>query len=331
MTSQGLVCSRLMAKPAQIAKYYKPATVQKFNFPGLKIASVVDGTLSTGATLFYFTHGGLTVYDARGGSVAASETTLLDSGSYSAMTDGIVFAGGSTMGLAASSGARDFRFRQNLAKGVAGDFDFIPSFPSAIVYDYGGRIAPFNEVGVYPNEDMGRKLMENLSDREAFVGRAGAGITTTVNKVGVERWGGQGIVQINTPVGKVLVAVVLNALGDVVNGDVSLTEKYTPAGTVRQGVKPGRNTTLSLIVTSAKLNRNQLQRLVTMVHTSMGASIAPFHSSEDGDIQFAVSTGHQDEDEELSDADMSALIAPAAAEAMKQAIRLSLDASNDLQ
>jgi L-aminopeptidase/D-esterase-like protein len=48
-----------------------------FDFEGVRIASLSDPTLSTGATLFYFPKGAYAAFDSRGGSVGACETNLL--------------------------------------------------------------------------------------------------------------------------------------------------------------------------------------------------------------------------------------------------------------
>jgi L-aminopeptidase/D-esterase-like protein len=130
-----------------------------------------------------------------------------------------------------------------------------------------------------------------------LVGRAGAGTTTTGNKISQPIWGGQGAAfrEVRLSDGsqfKIFTAVVVNAHGDIklptnvtVNAQ-TLAAMRAKASALR-GV--GKNTTLSLVVTDVSLDRNQLKRLATMVHTSMGSVIQPFHSYTDGDILFSVS------------------------------------------
>src|SRR3989344_7919027 len=107
--SYSQTCSLLFQTPQ-----YEETKVVPFHMPGLEIASVSDPTLSTGATLFFFPKGAHANFDARGGSVAAVETTLLEEGSYSNLIDGIAFAGGSTMGLAAADGVRSRIFKDRI-------------------------------------------------------------------------------------------------------------------------------------------------------------------------------------------------------------------------
>jgi len=251
----------------------------------LLVGSISDGSLSTGSTVFFFPQGAGASFDSRGGSVASVETTLLAEGSYTNVIDAVIFSGGSTMGLAAADGVREVIYKSR-SQGASA-FDAIPSVPGAVVYDFGGRPYRGQRQLVYPSKEMGRKLMEHLSSSEFILGKAGAGTSTTANKVGDLIWGGQGAAFIEMPWGKVFVAVILNPVGNVsVNGIPSIREhrEFEP-------VSPGKNTTLSIVVTDVALDRNQLKRLATMVHTSMARMIHPFHTYSDGDIQFAVSNG----------------------------------------
>lgn len=301
-----------------------PATkALSFNFPGLQIASVEDPTRSTGATLFFFPEGATAQVDIRGGSAATSETELLSEGSYSNFVNGIAFAGGSTMGLAVGDGVREVIFRDRSKDSAP--FDSIPSVPTAVVYDFGGRFETGKDKLIYPDRAMGLRLMKSLSSSSFVAGRAGAGVTTTANKSTQKIWGGQGLAQRNLGYGKVLAAVVMNPMGDV-----SLA-----GGSVRpipqapeDKPKTGTNTTLSIVVTDVKLTRVQLKRLAVMVHTSMARSIFPFHSFYDGDSHFAVSTQATDfpASEKGDDAFMALSIA--ASEAMQEAIEIAVLTAN---
>ena len=268
-----------------------------FNMPGMKIGSVTDPTLATGATLFYFPRGARANYDARGGSVAAIETTLLDESSYDNLVDGIMFSGGSTMGLEASQGARRRIF--NSRDSEAGAFDLIPSVPGAVVYDYGGRIEPGQDPLLFPNLELGAATFDNAVENRMLVGRVGAGTSTTANKVSDPIWGGQGGAFKEINLGgfrvKIFTAVILNPHGDItLPPNTRVDPEYLAALRAKplpRGHK--QNTTLSLVVTDVELDRNQLKRLAMMVHTGMARSISPFHGYTDGDICFAVSLGQK--------------------------------------
>ena len=269
-----------------------------YNLLGLKTATIEDPSQSTGASLFYFPEGATAQCDLRGGSAATSETSLLELGSMSCWIDGIVLAGGSTMGLAASDGVREalFKMRGDKAK----NFDSIPSVPSAIVYDYGMRIHEGSSPLIYPTREMGLELMNNLSSDTFCVGRAGAGVTTTTNKISNRIWGGQGLDHQTTNQKfnncNIVTAVVNNAVGNItLNQDQPIippirNSKIKVESSQKSNIQVRENTTISTFITDLKLSNNELKRLAVQIHTSMASSIFPFHSFSDGDSLFAVST-----------------------------------------
>lgn len=299
--------------------------VIEYNFPELEVAALNDKTGATGATLFYFKGlNAVAAYDSRGGSVASSETTLLDQGAYSNVIDGIVFSGGSTMGLAAGDGVRDAIFQER-AQSAGSAFDFIPSIPTAVIYDYDGRILSSHDPLAYPTRELGAELYAKRSTGNFPVGRIGAGINSTVNKIGRPRFGGQGAAFRQTPVGKLFVAVVPNAVGDIVTGTESFAQKFPSALEAVKKMMGRKNTTLSLVVTDVDLTPNQLKRLATSVHTSMGGAISPFHTYTDGDIMFVVSAGKRKRE---ADENTEFMLAMEAGELMKEAIYRSVETAN---
>lgn len=321
----------------RFTKVRKEVETFKFDMPDLEVGSVSDSTLATGVTLFNFPNEKATAsFDARGGSVAAIETELLSEGSYSNNIDGILFAGGSTMGLEATQGVRRRIFAKRSQN--AGDFDFIPSIPGAVVYDYGGRVESRQDALVFPSLTLGAAAYDRAESGKMLIGRVGAGTTTTANKIS-ERpiWGGQGAAfkEITLDNGfsfKVFTAVILNSHGNITlppdtKIDAKFLSKLQRQSKSLVGVK--KNTTLSIVVTDVALDRNQLKRLATMVHTSMASVIHPFHSYTDGDILFSVSLNTKEIKgmdpmllEESLQIESSAL--------MKQAIIKSVTVSNKL-
>jgi L-aminopeptidase/D-esterase-like protein len=299
-----------------------PTQNVSFNLPGLQVASLEDATHSTGATLFFFPKGADASYDVRGGSAATSETTLLDAGSYSNSIDGIAFAGGSTMGLSVGDGIREAIFKSHGTQASA--FDSIPSVPTAVVYDYGSRGAVGADLLAYPDRLMGLELMKHLSDNTFVAGRAGAGVSTTANKISQKIWGGQGFVYKDLGYAKIVAAVVLNAMGNI---NVPGIKPISLSTLAPQGAKAGHNTTLSIIITDVELSRDDLKRLAMMVHTSMGRMIFPFHSYYDGDTHFSIST-KQRKLVNAGSKDPFMDFSIQAADAMKEAIEMTVRTSN---
>ncbi len=295
-----------------------------FDMPGLEVASLADPSHSTGATLFYFPKTARASVDIRGGSAATIETSLLSEGSYTNIVNGLVFSGGSTMGLSVTDGVRGVIFEQ-IQKEAS--FDFIPTIPGAVVYDFGGRVLPGQLPLVYPGREFGQSLMELRSPNTFAMGRTGAGMSTTVNKIGQPYWGGQGAAFKQYPWGKMFAAVALNALGDIRKDGVSFARPYAAEFPKGNGVapRPGTNTTLSVLITDVILDRNQLKRLAMMVHTGMASHIFPFHSYYDGDVNFAVSLGQKPT---FPDADQELEFQMAAADLMREAILNSVISAN---
>jgi L-aminopeptidase/D-esterase-like protein len=64
---------------------------------------------------------------------------------------------------------------------------------------------------------------------------------------------------------------------------------------------PKGNTTLSMLLTNQKLEPDALRQLGRSVHSSMARAIQPFHTENDGDVLFCVST------EEVDNSDLSSM------------------------
>lgn len=292
----------------------------EFIMNGLEVSSVEDPTGSTGATLFLFRDGAKAQADIRGGSAATAETSLLKSGSMSTEVDAVVFAGGSTMGLAAGDGVRSHLF--NSRGDNRTNFNSIPSVPTAVVYDYSNRTGPGQDKFVYPDHSFGQKLVNNLSAEKFINGRAGAGVSTTANKISKKIWGGQGAKFTDLGYAKIFCAVVNNPAGDILVNNIDPIVENTETT-----VTPGENTTLSIVVTDLDLDRDQLKRLSVIVHTSMARSIFPFQTFTDGDCNFSVSLGTKKLDKK-NEQKLFLDLSIASANAMQEAIYVAVRTAN---
>jgi L-aminopeptidase/D-esterase-like protein len=104
----------------------------------------------------------------------------------------------------------------------------------------------------------------------------------------------------------VLAIVVVNAVGVVMDRDGRvLRGNLQPDGSRRHPIVDGMlafdptgavtpyqsgNTTISTVVTNAKLSDVDLAQLATQVHSSMHRAIQPFHTALDGDTLFLATT-----------------------------------------
>jgi L-aminopeptidase/D-esterase-like protein len=269
----------------------------KFDFPDLHIGVAEYAEGPTGCTVFYFPKRALIVADPRGGSPGTIWTEQLHAGD--GWIDAVCLAGGSLYGLEAATGVSAELFaKRNYSTG----WNDIALVTGAIIYDY-----PPRKNAIYPDKDLGRAALKAARTGVFPLGPHGAGCSATVGKWLLAPYQrekcGQGAAFHQRGPTKVAVFTVVNAVGAIINrqGEVvrghldprtgkrqrisdviSLTEPAT-------GAIKG-NTTLTLVVTNHQMTPRALRHLASQVHDSMARAIDPWHSENDGDTLFAVST-----------------------------------------
>ena len=302
---------------AQTPSMLKPQTqfntpVLQFDWPDVLIGTAEYAEGPTGTTVFYFPKGVAAVVDVRGGSPGTSSTDLLRLGFHSRFVEGIAFAGGSSYGLSAAAGAAN-AIRDKLQN--AGDWGNIATVPGAIIFDLGAR--RFN--AITPDEALGRAALNAAEPGKFYLGARGAGrFAQQGGYFNNRQYSGQGAAFRQVGPTKIAVFTVVNALGAVVDraGNVvrcsnDVAERCGPIADYIRARKPivraaadprngeTENTTITLLVTNQQLDFWALQRLAVQVHTSMARAIQPFHTQDDGDVLYAVSTN------ELANADLT--------------------------
>ena len=263
-------------------------------------AQYADGP--TGATVIYFPKGARGAVDIRGGAAAVREASSLSSFNTWGTVDGLVIAGGSTYGLEAADGVCEalLKLRNNSTK-----FQDIPAVPAAIVYDFLGR-----DNAIYPDKELGALAFKQKKANVVEYGNVGAGTFVSVGKYLGRKYAqksGQAVGFLEIGKIKILVISVVNALGNIVDrkGNIiagsfdQALEKHIsiPEFLINKinnrddsELKNEGNTTITTLITNAKLSRSDLQRIGMMCHTSMGQVIDPFHTPHDGDSFFTFST-----------------------------------------
>jgi L-aminopeptidase/D-esterase-like protein len=265
-----------------------------FDFPGLKVGVAEYDEGPTGCTVIQFERRALSAADVRGGSPGVF---MADAGGCNA----ICFAGGSLLGLEAVAGAASEIYAQGGAKP---GWEQIPCVQGAIIFDMAGPNS------VYPDKELGRAAVRSARAGWFPLGARGAGRNAGVGK-GIDfssgEAGGQGAAFGQYGQTKVAVFTVVNAIGAVVDraGNVvrgnrsrSTGERFrTEDDVVRRlaeivGAPAGQpgNTTLTAVVTNQRIGGRELQQVARQVHASMARCIQPFHTLNDGDVLFAVST-----------------------------------------
>ena len=272
--------------------------VLQFDFPAFRvgIAEYPDGP--TGATVLHFPSGAAIAMDIRGGSPGVV-------GDYG-FVHAVVLAGGSLLGLEAASGVAGALFR----RAGGSNWNDIPLVSGGIVFDFGGR-----DNGIYPDARLGAAALENARPGAFPLGARGAGRAVTVgNGFAFDRGeaAGQGAAFREIGGVKIFACTVLNAIGAIYdrNGDIVLghrdaetgerssfaedLERRVEAASESAAATPSRNTTLTVVVTNQTVRGHDLTQLGRQVHSSMARAIQPFHTRDDGDVLWTVSTAEVD-------------------------------------
>jgi L-aminopeptidase/D-esterase-like protein len=268
-----------------------------FDFPELEVGVAEYEEGPTGCTVFVFPSGSTMVADIRGGSPG----TLLSH--REGWVDAICLAGGSVYGFEAASGVTAELLAQ---KRYDTDWTNIAIVPSAVIFD-------FNDLrqnrAIHPDKRLGRAAFTARRGGLFPLGARGAGRCATVGKSLKGRFqserGGQGGAFYRS--GEVAVAVftVVNAVGAIVDRDGRAVRGHLdPTTGVRHRVgevdalpghdrhsePPAGNTTLTVVVVNQSMELRELRQLSRQVHASMARAIEPFHSIDDGDVLYAVTT-----------------------------------------
>jgi L-aminopeptidase/D-esterase-like protein len=271
----------------------------ELDFPGLSIGVAEYDEGPTGCTVFRFERGATVERDVRGGSPGTF-------GEFD-WVDAVCFAGGSLYGLEAATGVAAELFEQ---RGYDTGWMSIAAVAGAIIFDWGPR-----DSVVYPDKELGRAALRAAREGRFPLGRRGAGRSATVGKTfGLEHGepGGQGAAFRALGDTRVAVFTVVNAVGAVVDRDGRVVRGHYDRGTgvrrplvegVEERVAGGRpihpmpgNTTLTLVATNQRLDRELLRQLGRQVHASMARAIHPFHALTDGDVLYAATMNEVDND-----------------------------------
>lgn len=274
--------------------------------PGILVGNAQDAHVKTGTTVLTAAQPFTCGVHVMGGAPGSRETDLLAPDKLVEQVDALVLSGGSALGLDAASGAANAL--RAAGRGFAVGDQRVPIVPSAILFDLmNGGDKGWTE---NPYAGLGTQALASASDT-FDIGTAGAGFGATTATLK----GGLGSASMTLPDGTIIGALVaVNAVGSVTVGDgphfwaapfeqageygnLGPSPTY-PAG--RPTTKGhGRNTTIGIIATNAKLTQAQCTRLATAAHDGIGRAVVPAHTPVDGDLIFTASTGDKDCDDLL--------------------------------
>jgi L-aminopeptidase/D-esterase-like protein len=268
---------------------------------GVSVGHFSDRRGLTGCTVVLAPAGVTASVDIRGGAPGTLETALLSPFAAVEELHGLLLTGGSAPGLGAAAGVSAF-LREG-GHGYRTPYARVPLVAAAVIYDLG-----LGSPEARPDPENAY-LAAGSAGQEVEEGSVGAGTGATVGKIlgpGGLMKGGLALSSVR--VGRdvtVAALTVVNALGDVIDGDGSIL-----AGARRDGdfVDSARlllslpeaptfsameSTTLSVVLTDAKLDKLQCGVVARMSHDGFARAINPVHTPVDGDCAFVLATGER--------------------------------------
>ena len=283
-------------------------TVSITDIEGVSVGHASDFEGLTGVTVILTPSGmtgGVTI------SGFASSTRQIDALSPSHIVPevhAICIAGGSAFGLDAASGVMSYL--EEKGSGFDVGIARIPIVPTAAIFDL--RVGSAKR---RPDKDMGYLACQQATVGKVAEGTVGAGTGATVGKFyGIEQAmkGGVGISGDSLDTGLIVAALaVVNAFGDVkdpstgkilagARKDKESKEFADTAELMRKGVqRPAsafQNTTVGVIVTNAKLTKQDASIVARMASVGMAKAVSPAQTIYDGDLVFALASGQIDAD-----------------------------------
>ncbi len=296
------------------------------SIPGVRVGHYTNAEARTGCSVILFDRGIVCGVDVRGAAPGTRETVLLKGYHLVNRINAVLLTGGSAYGLDAAAGIMQYLEEKRVGYGDPNGV-IVPIVPGAVLYDL--------EVGdskIRPQKADGYRACETANADPVENGCIGAGTGATIGKCfGMQHAvrGGLGNAVVELPGGvKVAAMIAVNALGDVydhrtgqrISGAVVDGNPASCYDALLGGVGAGTssNTTIGILVTNAKLTREEANRLALIGHDGLAMSIRPVHTPMDGDTLFAASTGELDCPNHLS---LFAAAAEAAALAVENAVK----------
>lgn len=296
---------------------------------GLSVGHAQIEDAKTGVTVIYFPDGATVGCDISGGGPASRETPLTSPITADNPVNAVVLSGGSAYGLAAGDGV----MRRLEEEGIGYDtgYALVPLVCQSCIFDlnYGSaRRRPDADTG-YAACDI---ALDECDDR---MGSVGAGTGATVGKLlGMQQAQKSGIGMHAVQIGDLQIAaiVVVNAFGDVFENGKKIAglldhnrKEFLNSSEVMLDIfsKPRDmftgNTTIGCIVTNAKFNKAEMNKIASMTRNAYARCIDPVGTMADGDTIYACSVG-----DVVSDIN---LVGTLSAKVMEQAIEKAVKVS----
>lgn len=280
---------------------------------GFRIGHVTNLEAATGCTVIVAPEGATGGVDVRGGAPASRETDLLRPENTVQAVHAVCLSGGSAFGLEAASGVA----RELEKRGIGLDVGptRVPIVCSSCIFDLA-----FGSAAVRPGVTDGVEATCVALDTDPAPiaeGTVGAGTGATVGKLNGSATlmkGGLGARARAVGDLKVGAVAVVNACGNVVDPatgspiagmraavdslEIVSMEDAMLAAAERLSMPLDRtNTTISCIITNARLTKAQATKLAQIAADAYAHTIRPTHTTNDGDTIYVLASGTLDDRE----------------------------------
>ena len=274
---------------------------------GFFIGHATNLDAGTGCTVIVAPEGATGGVDVRGGAPASRETDLLRPENTVDVVHAVCLSGGSAFGLEAASGvARELEGR---GIGLPVGPTQVPIVCSSCIFDLA-----FADATVRPGIAEGIAAVKDALDDGSHAdaqGNVGAGTGATVGKLmGPDHAmkGGLGTAAYALGPVKLGALVSVNACGNVIDPKdgswvagmratadgldiISMEDAAFTMATSMEMPLDRTNTTISCIVTDAKLTKAQATKLAQMAADAYAHAIRPTHTTNDGDTIYVLASG----------------------------------------
>lgn len=278
--------------------------------PGIFVAHATNTAGATGCTVIICPRGATGGVDVRGGAPATRETDLLRPEETVNVLHAVVLSGGSAFGLEASCGVANELAHRGIGLDVG--VGVVPIVSGACLFDLA-----CGDAKAHPTREDGAAACREALDREnppapLSRGCVGAGTGCTVGKLAgphraMKSGLGEAVAQGTNGVVCCAVAAV-NAVGDIRD---PYTGSWIAGMRDEKTLRPNgasyaalmnqtasmplerTNTTISCIVTNAKLTKAQATKVAQMAADAYAHAIVPTHTTNDGDTIFVMATGEK--------------------------------------
>ncbi len=270
---------------------------------GIKIGHAQNEEHGTGCSVVVCDEKAICGVDIRGGGPASRETELLNPRMSNDGINALLLGGGSAFGLDAAGGI--MKYLEEKGKGVQVGDAVVPIVVGSCIFDLSCASS-----SVRPDSSMGYEACVNSELNLEKNGNVGGGMGATVGKfMGPDRCMKSGLGTYAVQIGNVKIGaiVIVNAIGDVFEIDSQKQlagllsyDKTHMVSTEEEILKlislspSPLNTTIGAIITNAKMDKAQANKVAAMGSNGIVRTIRPVNTSMDGDSIYAMSVGNEE-------------------------------------